>query len=160
MDSDYGRKISTISTFPFVSMGQLFIGIILFAVGIGTMISGLKGSGKLVIPILLIVAGLLFLVYSIMQMVVCKVTLFENGIHIRTIFKSFFIKRDEIYAIYWEREGEVNPISSKAPKRNQSCADIIMKGGKTAFKMSSGFYRDLDKILGAYQDNYKISRKV
>ncbi|NLO47574.1 MAG: hypothetical protein GX111_04540 [Clostridiales bacterium] len=159
MENEFGEKIDSIRTFPFVSVGPLVLGIIFFGVGIGNMISAISGKSKLFLPIVLVVVGVALLLYSFKQIVLSGVYLYENGIVTKTAFKTQNIKREDIRAILWEMEG-ASSVNSRAPRRNQAYADIILNNGKTGFKMSSGFYRDLNAKLGVYQDTYKIPRTL
>ncbi len=155
MDSEYGEKLDFIRTFPFVSVGPLALGIISFGIGIGVLAGG-KG---VLVPIVMILIGAALLLYSIKQIVFSGAILYENAVVARTPFKTNCIKREDIRAIFWEMEG-ASSLNSRAPRRNQSYADIILKNGKTGFRMSSGFYRDLNTKLGAYQQKYNIARDL
>ncbi len=159
MENEYGERIDKISTFPFVSIGPLALGIILFGVGVGEIIASIQNKSSLILPIVLLLVGIILLLYSFKQILICGAILYENGIVTKTAFKTRYIKRDEIRAILWEMEG-ASSVNSRAPRRNQAYADIILNNGKTGFKMSSGFYRDLNSKLGGYQQKYNIARTL
>ena len=80
MENEFGEKIDSIRTFPFVSVGPLVLGIIFFGVGIGNMISAISGKSKLFLPIVLVVVGVALLLYSFKQIVLSVFICMKTGL--------------------------------------------------------------------------------
>ena len=86
-----------------------------------------------------------------------KVVCYENAIVIKETFKTTVIPRDKIAAIFWERPG-ANASNDKV-RTNVNVADIILEGGHKHYRISDGYYSNVD-ILGKYQNDYKIPMEI
>jgi len=96
---------------------------------------------------------LAYCIKTIMGKVVC----YENAIVIKETFKTTVIPRDKIAAIFWERPGA--NASNEKVRTNVNVADIILAGGRTHYRISDGYYSNVD-ILGKYQNEYKIPMEI
>lgn len=160
MEEKYGKLHGTIRSIPFTVAGQLAIGFFCCLGGGLTLANSIKaGTGVGVISIVLLLAGIFFLVYSIRAMIVAKIYLYDDAVVIVEALKKTVIMREDLYAIYWDYAG-ANTVNSRAANKNVNTAEFLAKGGRSICKVSDGVWKDMMSILGAWQDEYKIPRDV
>lgn len=156
MEEKYGQKIGQAKPLLVAVSGVLMVACIILVAGIAVLAYGIsKGSFKVVsIPLLLVGIGML--VYSI-KTIRGSVACYENAIVITETFKTTVLPREDIAAIYWERPGASS--SNERMRTNATIADIIMAGGRKHYKISDGYYDNID-VLGKYQGLYKIPQEI
>ena len=159
MEENYGKKIGEAKTLPLAVSGMLMVAFIFLRAGISVMGYGIsKGKfGSLgTTGIVLFLVGAVLLAYCI-KTIMGKVVCYENDIVIKETFKTTVIPRDKIAAIFWERPGA--NASNEKVRTNVNVADIILAGGRTHYRISDGYYSNVD-ILGKYQNEYKIPMEI
>lgn len=159
MEENYGKKIGEAKTLPLAVSGMLMVAFIFLIAGISVMGYGIS-KGKFeslgTTGIVLFLVGAVLLVYCI-KTIMGKVVCYENAIVIKETFKTTVIPRDKIAAIFWERPGA--NASNEKVRTNVNVADIILAGGRTHYRISDGYYSNVD-ILGKYQNEYKIPMEI
>lgn len=155
MEEKYGKLHGTIRSIPFTVAGQLAVG---FFCCLGGGLT-LAKSGISAISIILLLAGIFFVVYALRAMIVAKIYLYDDAVVIVEALKKTVIMREDLYAIYWDYAG-ANTVNSRAANKNVNTAEFLAKGGRSICKVSDGVWKDLMTILGAWQDEYKIPRDV
>ena len=159
MEENYGKKIGEAKTLPLAVSGMLMVAFIFLIAGISVMGYGIsKGKfGSLgTTGIVLFLVGAVLLAYCI-KTIMGKVVCYKNAIVIKETFKTTVIPRDKIAAIFWERPGA--NASNEKVRTNVNVADIILAGGRTHYRISDGYYSNVD-ILGKYQNEYKIPMEI
>ncbi|MDD6239753.1 MAG: hypothetical protein PUA87_10060 [Oscillospiraceae bacterium] len=159
MEENYGKKIGEAKTLPLAVSGMLMVAFIFLIAGISVMGYGIS-KGKFeslgTTGIVLFLVGAVLLAYCI-KTIMGKVVCYENAIVIKETFKTTVIPRDKIAAIFWERPGA--NASNERVRTNVNVADIILAGGRTHYRISDGYYSNVD-ILGKYQNEYKIPMEI
>ncbi len=159
MEENYGKKIGEAKTLPLAVSGMLMVAFIFLIAGISVMGYGIS-KGKFeslgTTGIVLFLVGAVLLAYCI-KTIMGKVVCYENAIVIKETFKTTVIPRDKIAAIFWERPGA--NASNEKVRTNVNGADIILAGGRTHYRISDGYYSNVD-ILGKYQNEYKIPMEI
>ena len=105
---------------------------------------------------MLMLVGVLLLIYCI-KTIMGRVICYENAIVIKETFKTTVIPREKIAAIFWERPGA--KASNEKVRTNVNVADIILVGGRQHYKISDGYYSNVE-VLGLYQNEYKIPMEI
>lgn len=136
--------------------GILMITAVLLIAGVAVLGYSLSKGGFNAICIPLLVVGIALLIYCV-KTIRGSVTCYENAIVIREAFKETVIPRDQIAAIFWERPGA--NASNEKVRTNVNIGDIIMAGGRKHYKISDGYYSNVE-ILGLYQERYKIPQEI
>ncbi len=156
MEEKFGKKLGEAKPLFIAISGILMVAAVFMIAGIAVLgYSISKGSVNYVcIPLLGV--GILLLAYCIKTMR-GGVTCYENGVVIKETFKTTEIPRDDIAAIYWERPGA--SVSNEKMRTNVNIADIILAGGRQHYKISDGYYSNVD-ILGLYQNRYNIPQEI
>lgn len=159
MEETYGKKFGEAKTLPLAVSGMLMVAFIFLIAGVSVLGYGIS-KGKLasmgVTGIILLLVGIALLVYCIKTIrggVIC----YENAIVIKETFKTTVIPREDIACIFWEQPG-ANASNDKV-RTNVNTADIIMVGGRKHYKISDGYYSNVE-MLGRYQSEYKIPREI
>ena len=159
MEENYGKNIGEAKTLPLAVSGMLMVAFIFLIAGISVMGYGIS-KGKFeslgTTGIVLFLVGAVLLAYCI-KTIMGKVVCYENAIVIKETFKTTVIPRDKIAAIFWERPGA--NASNEKVRTNVNVADIILAGGRTHYRISDGYYSNVD-ILGKYQNEYKIPMEI
>ena len=159
MEENYVKKIGEAKTLPLAVSGMLMVAFIFLIAGISVMGYGIS-KGKFeslgTTGIVLFLVGAVLLAYCI-KTIMGKVVCYENAIVIKETFKTTVIPRDKIAAIFWERPGA--NASNEKVRTNVNVADIILAGGRTHYRISDGYYSNVD-ILGKYQNEYKIPMEI
>ena len=159
MEENYGKKIGEAKTLPLAVSGMLMVAFIFLIAGVSVMCYGIS-KGKFeslgTTGIVLFLVGAVLLAYCI-KTIMGKVVCYENAIVIKETFKTTVIPRDKIAAIFWERPGA--NASNEKVRTNVNVADIILAGGRTHYRISDGYYSNVD-ILGKYQNEYKIPMEI
>lgn len=159
MEESYGKKFGEAKTLPLAVSGMLMVAFVFLIAGISVIGYGIsKGTfGSMGITgIVLLLVGVVLLVYCI-KTIMGKVECYENAIVIKETFKTTVIPRDQIAAIFWERPG-ANASNDKV-RTNVNVADIILVGGHKHYKISDGYYSNVE-VLGLYQNEYKIPMEI
>ena len=159
MEENYGKKIGEAKTLPLAVSGMLMVAFIFLIAGVSVMGYGIS-KGKFeslgTTGIVLFLVGAVLLAYCI-KTIMGKVVCYEKAIVIKETFKTTVIPRDKIAAIFWERPGA--NASNEKVRTNVNVADIILAGGRTHYRISDGYYSNVD-ILGKYQNEYKIPMEI
>ena len=159
MEENYGKKIGEAKTLPLAVSGMLMVAFIFLIAGISVMGYGIS-KGKFeslgTTGIVLFLVGAVLLAYCI-KTIMGKVVCYENAIVIKETFRTTVIPREKIAAIFWERPGA--NASNEKIRTNVNVADIILAGGRTHYRISDGYYSNVD-ILGKYQNEYKIPMEI
>ncbi len=156
MEEKYGKKIGEAKPLFIAISGMLMVAAVFLIAGVAVMGYSISKGGFNFVSIPLLLVGLLLLGYCIKTMqggVIC----YENGVVIKETFKTTEIQRDDIAAIYWEHPGA--SVSNEKMRTNVNVADIILVGGRKHFKISDGYYSNVD-VLGHYQQQYKIPQEI
>lgn len=156
MEEKYGMKLGEAKPLVVAVSGILMITAVFLIAGVAVLGYSLsKGSFNIVsIPLLLV--GIALLVYCI-KTIRGSVTCYENAIVIKETFKETVLPREEIAAIFWERPGA--NASNEKVRTNVNIGDIIMAGGRKHYKISDGYYSNVE-VLGLYQERYKIPQEI
>ena len=156
VEEKYGKKLGEAKPLMIAVSGMLMVAAVFLIAGIAVLGYSISKGGFNFVSIPLLIVGIVLLVYCIKTMQ-GGVTCYENAVVIKETFKTTEIPRDEIAAIYWERPGA--SASNEKMRTNANIADIIMAGGRRHFKVSDGYYSNVD-VLGLYQDRYKIPQEI
>lgn len=159
MEENYGKKIGEAKTLPLAVSGMLMVAFIFLIAGISVMgydISKGKFGSLGTTGIVLFLVGAVLLAYCI-KTIMGKVVCYENAIVIKETFKTTVIPRDKIAAIFWERPGA--NASNEKVRTNVNVADIILVGGRQHYKISDGYYSNVE-VLGLYQNEHKIPMEI
>lgn len=144
---------------PMVCIGQFIVGICLVIGGIIALRSAIVSSASPLYAIVLFLAGVLFIVYCARLLMYCRIDLHEKAIIVYQMFKTQEIPLDDIFAIYWDFPGQ-NSINSRGPNKNVTTAEILMEGGRLAYRVTSGIYKDVESKLGDYQASHDIQKDL
>lgn len=156
MEEKYGKKMGEAKPLLVAVSGILMVAVIFLIAGAAVLGYSLSKGGFNVVSIPLLLVGVVMMVYCIMT-IRGSVTCYENAIVIREAFKETVLPREEIAAIYWERPGA--NVSNEKVRTNVNIGDIIMVGGRKHYKISDGYYSNVD-VLGLYQEYYKIPQEI
>lgn len=159
VEEKYGKKFGEAKTLLLAVSGILMVAIIFLVAGISVIGYGIsKGTfGSLAVTgIILLLVGVLMTAYCI-KTITGNVSCYENAIVIKETFKTTVIPRDQIAAIYWEHPGA--NASNEKVRTNVNVADIIMEGGRKHYRISDGYYSNVE-VLGLYQNAYKIPMEI
>ena len=156
MEQKYGKKIRKFGTVPMVFMPFICLLIALIVV-FGAILNGNLKSGNL-ISFALIVSFVLMiavLIAVIRLIAVARVELYDNAIVVYKLFGVDEYPIEKISAILWTFPG-ANANNSRAPRTNNTFAELIVKGEPKGVKLSADYYKDLEKPLTAYQNERNI----
>ena len=156
MEEKYGAKFGEAKTLFIAVSGVFMLAVIVFVAGVAVLGYGLSKGAFKPISIPLLVVGLALIVYCV-KTLSGTVTCYENGIVIKETFKTTEIKREDIAAIYWEHPGANS--SNEKVRTNVNTADIILIGGRRHYKISDGYYSNVE-VLGRYQQKYNIPQEI
>ncbi len=156
MEEKYGKKFGEAKTLPLAVSGILMLAIIVLIAGIAVLGYGISKGKFNVIGLLMMIIGALILAYCV-KTIMGKVVCYENAIVITETFKTTVIPREDIAAIFWERPGA--NASNEKVRTNVNVADIILAGGRKHYKISDGYYSNVE-VLGLYQNEYKIPMEI
>lgn len=159
VEESYGKKFGEAKTLPLAVSGMLMVAFIFLVAGISVLGYGIsKGTFASlgVTGIVLLLVGVLLLIYCI-KTIMGRVICYENAIVIKETFKTTVIPREKIAAIFWERPGA--NASNEKVRTNVNVADIILVGGRQHYKISDGYYSNVE-VLGLYQNEYKIPMEI
>lgn len=156
LEETYGKKFGEAKTLPLAVSGILMVGAVVLIAGIAVLAYGITKGSFNALGLVLILVGVLILAYCI-KTIMGKVICYENAIVIKETFKTTVIPRDEIAAIFWERPGA--NVSNEKVRTNVNVADIIKVGGRQHYKISDGYYSNVE-VLGLYQNEYKIPMEI
>ena len=147
MEEKYGKVFARIKTTPGYSLPLLYPVLGFSAIG-GLVIPSTPLDNKNLITAIFLGLAAALLIFVLMQIFYCRVILYDNAVHVRTILSRKTFSRDEITAIIWSRPGAYEG-STRGAKRNNEVADLILKNGKD-YKLSSGVYKKIG-VLGEWQ---------
>lgn len=156
MEEKFGKKLGEAKPLFIAVSGMLMVAAVFLIAGASVLGYSISKGDFNVVSIPLLLVGILLSAYCIKTMR-GSVSCYENGIVIQETFKTTEIPRENIAAIYWERPGA--SASNEKMRTNATVADIILVGGRKHFKISDGYYSNVD-ILGLYQDRYKIPQEI
>jgi hypothetical protein len=158
--SKYGKVEATMSTLPIAVAGMLIVGIcFLIAVAAQIYFAVSKGSLSVVALIVCCVAAVALLGYSIYTLAQCKVYLFEKGIVAVHVGKVEEMPIEDITCILWDFPGAAQG-NDKGPRKNVTTAEVIFRGHRKSFKMSDGYYDNVETNVGNWQAAHKIPREL
>ena len=156
MEEKYGKKFGEAKTLPLAVSGMLMVAFVVLIAGVSVLGYGISKGKFNVLGLILIVVGALLLAYCI-KTIMGKVVCYENAIVIQETFKTTVIPREDIAAIFWERPGA--NASNEKVRTNVNIADIILAGGRKHYKISDGYYSNVE-VLGLYQNEYHIPMEI
>lgn len=156
MEEKYGKKMGEAKPLIVAVSGILMITAVLLIAGVAVLGYSLSKGGFNFVSIPLLVVGIALLVYCV-KTIRGSVTCYENAIVIKEAFKETVIPREEIAAIFWERPGA--NASNEKVRTNVNIGDIIMVGGRKHYKISDGYYSNVE-VLGLYQEHFKIPQEI
>ena len=156
LEAKYGKKMGEAKPLFVAVSGIVMVAAIFVIAGAAVMGYSISKGGFNFVSIPLLVVGLGLMVYCIKTMQ-GSVTCYENGVVIKETFKTTEIPRDQIAAIYWERPGA--NASNEKVRTNVNIADIILVGGRKHYKVSDGYYANVE-CLGLYQEHFKIPQEI
>ena len=156
MEQKYGKKIRKFGTVPMVFMPFICL-FAAFVIIFGALLnSNLKNGSIISFP--LIIAFVLMigaLVIVIRLIAVARVELYDNAIVVYKLFGVDEYPLENVSAILWTFPG-TNATNSRAPRTNNTFAEVIVKGPAKSVKLSADYYKDLEKPLTAYQNQRNI----
>ena len=156
MEEKYGKKFGEAKTLPLAVSGILMVACVIIVAGVAVLAVSIKKGNFNVVSIPILVVGMLLFAHCV-KTILGKVVCYENGILIYQAYKTIEIPRDRIAAIFWERPGA--NASNEKVRTNVNVADIIMVGGREHYKISDGYYSNVE-VLGLYQAEYKIPSEI
>lgn len=156
MEEKYGKKMGEAKPLVVAVSGMLMITAVLLIAGVSVLGYSISKGGFNFVSIPLLVGGVALLVYCV-RTIRGSVTCYENAIVIREAFKETVIPREEIAAIFWERPGA--NASNEKVRTNVNIGDIIMAGGRKHYKISDGYYSNVE-VLGLYQEHFRIPQEI
>ena len=156
MEEKYGTKMGEAKPLIIANSGLLMLSLVLLVAGIAVLAYSLSKGGfnAVCIPLILVGGVLLAYVVKILQ---GGVFCYEEASVIKEPFREVVIPRKDIGAIFWDRPG-ANASNAKV-RTNVNVADIIMAGGRKHYKISDGAYSNVE-VLGLYQDHFKIPMEI
>ena len=156
MEEKYGKKFGEAKTLPLAVSGLMMVAACIVIAGVATFAYKIYKGGFSPVGLVLIIVGALMWVHCI-KTLLGNVVCYENGIVIKQAYKTIEIPREDIAAIFWERPGA--SASNSRQQTNVNIADIILVGGKGHYKISDGYYSNVE-VLGLYQNEYKIPTEI
>ena len=157
MEKEYGAKKARIRTNIACNLPLLFVAVACFMMGILVLpTSTVKDQ-----PIFAITAdvlGALVLTFVAVQMFYCHIDLYENAIVIVNTFSKKVIMREDIKVIHWDRPGAYEGTTHTVVRKTNEIAEVMLKGGKMV-KITDAAYKAVPKILGEWQESYKIAHE-
>lgn len=156
MEEKYGKKFGEAKTLPIAVSGILMVACVVIVAGVAVLGYSLSKGSFNVVSIPLLLVGLLLFAHCV-KTIMGKVICYENAIVIKQAYKTIELPREKIAAIYWERPG-ANASNDKV-RTNVNIADIIMVGGREHYKISDGYYSNVE-VLGLYQNEHKIPSEI
>jgi len=156
MEQKYGKKIRKFGTVPMVFMPFICLLIALIVV-FGAILNGNLKNGSIFSPAMVIsgVLMILVLIVVIRLIAVARVELYDNAIVVYKLFGVDEYPLEKISAILWTFPG-ANATNSRAPRTNNTFAELIVKGEPKGIKLSADYYKGLEKPLTAYQNERNI----
>ncbi len=156
MEEKSGKKLGEARPLFLAISGMAMISAAFLIAGVAVLGYYISNGGFNFVSIPLLAVGIALLAYCIKTMQ-GGLFIYENGMVLKETFNETEIPRDQIAAIFWEGPG-ANASNSKV-RTNVNTADIILIGGRKHYKISDGYYGNVD-ILGKYQEIYKIPREI
>ena len=156
MEQKYGKKIRKFGTVPMVFMPFICLLIALIVVFGALLNSNLKKGSLISLPLIIaFVLMIAVLVIVIRLIAVARVELYDNAIVVYKLFGVDEYPLEKISAILWTFPG-ANAANSRAPRPNNTFAELIVKNQSKSVKLSADYYKDLEKPLTAYQNERNI----
>lgn len=150
----------TLSTLPIAVLGMLIVGIaFLIATVAQIYFLASKGSGSIVAVIVCALAMVATLGYSIYTLIKCKVYLYEKGIVVTKVGKDQEIPIEDIMCILWDFPGAAQG-NDRGPRKNVTTAEVILSGHQKSFRISDGYYDNVEHGVGGWQTAHKIPREL
>lgn len=156
MEEKYGKKFGEAKTLPLAVSGILMVACVIIVAGVAVLGYGISKGCFNVVGLILLIVGLLLFAHCV-KTIMGKVECYENAIIIKEAYKTTVIPREKIAAIFWERPG-ANSSNDKV-QTNVNVADIILVGGRTHYRISDGYYSNVE-VIGLYQSEYKIPHEI
>lgn len=156
VEEKYGSKLGEAKPLLVAVSGILMVAVVFLIAGVAVLGYSISKGGFNAVSIPLLLVGIVMFVYCIKTMM-GSVTCYEEGIVIKESFKTTEIPRKDIAAIYWDRPGA--NASNEKVRTNVNIADIILVGGRKHYKISDGYYSNVE-VLGLYQERYKIPQEI
>ena len=156
MEQKYGKKIRKFGTVPMVFMPFICLLIALIVV-FGAILNGNLKNGS-IFSLAMVISGVLMilvLIVVIRLIAVARVELYDNAIVVYKLFGVDEYPLEKISAILWTFPG-ANATNSRAPRTNNTFAELIVKGEPKGIKLSADYYKGLEKPLTAYQNERNI----
>ena len=156
MEQKYGKKIRKFGTVTMVFMPFICLLIALIVVFGALLNSNLKKGSLISLPLIIaFVLMIAVLVIVIRLIAVARVELYDNAIVVYKLFGVDEYPLEKISAILWTFPG-ANATNSRAPRTNNTFAELIVKNQSKSVKLSADYYKDLEKPLTAYQNERSI----
>ncbi len=156
MEQKYGKKLRKFGTVPMGFMPFICLEIVLIII-FGVCVNSALKAGNLFSTAVIItfILAAVVMVLVVRLIVVSSVELYENAIVVRGLFKVDEYPLEKISAILWTFPG-ANAVNERAPRTNNTSAELIVKGAAKGVKLSCDYYKDLEKPLTAYQNEKGI----
>ncbi|MBR6654289.1 MAG: hypothetical protein IKL27_06110 [Oscillospiraceae bacterium] len=156
MEQKYGKKIRKFGTVPMVFMPFICLLVALIVIFGALLNSNLKKGSLISFPLIIaFVLMIAVLVVVIRLIAVARVELYDNAIVVYKLFGVDEYPLEKISAILWTFPG-ANATNSRAPRTNNTFAELIVKNQSKSVKLSADYYKDLEKPLTAYQSERNI----
>jgi len=156
MEQKYGKKIRKFGTVPMVFMPFICLLVALIVVFGALLNSNLKKGAIISFPLIIaFVLMIAVLIVVIRLIAVARVELYDNAIVVYKLFGVDEYPLEKISAILWTFPG-ANATNSRAPRTNNTFAELIVKNQSKSVKLSADYYKDLEKPLTAYQNERNI----
>lgn len=154
MENNFGAKKRRIRTNIACNIPLVAVALAFFMMGLLVLpTSTLKDQP--IYAISMNIAGALVLIFMFIQMFHCHIQLYENAIVIVSTFGKKVIMRDDIKVIHWDRPGAYEGTTHTVVRKNNEIAEVMLRGGKM-IKITDAAYKAVPKILGEWQEEYKI----
>ncbi len=160
MEEKYGKVEATLSTLPIAVSGMLIVGVC-FLIADVAQIYFAVARGSVSVPALVVccVVTVILLGYSFYTLLKCKVFLCEKGIVVTSVGKTNEMPIEDIMCILWEFPGAAQG-NDKGPRKNVTTAEVVCRGSHKSFKISDGYYSDVQSLVGNWQSAHKIPREL
>jgi len=155
LKENYGKQIDSVGTVA-INLIIPCIASIPVLIAWTNMLAG-SGFSKATLFLMVLNAGLWG--YAFLQRFRCKMLLYEKAIVIQGMFGQKVYPVKDIRAIYWSFPS-ANQINSRAPRKNNTSAEIVMSNGTKTLRIADSYYSKLEKKLSAYQNALNIPRDL
>ena len=156
----YGKAQATMHPMAFCFGPQIVVGFGLI-IG-GAFWLGLTLSAGKPLPIgslALLVLGVLIVAYCFYSLTKCGIYVYDRAVVVKEAFKTTELEQEDIRAMFWSFPG-ASEYNARAPRKNNTTCEFIMKNGKKGCKVSDAFYKNMEPPLSKWQSDRHIAKDL